>query len=145
MGGLKEKITGKKVYFDTNIFIYLYEGNSSLSARISELQLLIESSEIQVISSDLIYAEMLPPLVRQGNKKALQNLFDFLGESEAFDILPITRDISVYAGVLRGETGLKTPDAIHIASAKSSECDVFLTNDKNIKIPEDIEMVIFSD
>ena len=69
--GLKEKIRRKKIYFDTNIFIYLFEGNKKAIPQIKLLQPLIEQGEITVVSSALVYAEMLPPVVKNGNQKII--------------------------------------------------------------------------
>ena len=57
--GLKEKIRRKKIYFDTNIFIYLFEGNKKAIPQIKLLQPLIEQGEITVVSSALVYASSL--------------------------------------------------------------------------------------
>ena len=60
-------------------------------------------------------------------------------------LIPVSFDISIHAGVLRGETGMKTPDAIHVATAMKEKCDVFFTNDKQIKTPKSLERILFSD
>ena len=143
--GLKEKIRRKKIYFDTNIFIYLFEGNKTAIPQIKLLQPLIEQGEITVVSSALVYAEMLPPVVKNGNQKIIQSLIDFLKETKFFTLIPVSFDISIHAGVLRGETGMKTPDAIHVATAMKEKCDVFFTNDKQIKTPKSLERILFSD
>ncbi len=143
--GLKEKLQSKKVYFDTNIFIYLFEGCKTIMPQIKALQSLIEREETRIISSILVYAEMLPPVVKNGNQKVVQSLINFLRETEIFTLVPINFDVSVHAGILRGETGMKTPDAIHVATAMEEKCDVFFTNDKQIKLPKSLERVLFSD
>jgi len=40
---------------------------------------------------------------------------------------------------------LKLPDAIHVATAQSIDCDIFLTNDKKIRTPKNIEVIILED
>ena len=82
--GLKEKIRRKKIYFDTNIFIYLFEGNKTAIPQIKLLQPLIEQEEITVVSSALVYAEMLPPVVKNGNQKIIQSLIDFFERNKVF-------------------------------------------------------------
>ena len=72
-------------------------------------------------------------------------LIDFLGESTAFTIVPMHHETFIRAGILRGEAGMKTPDALHVASTIRAECDIFLTNDKGIQTPQGLEKVIFSD
>lgn len=141
--GLSSKLRGKTVYLDTNIFIYLFEGSAALRAQILEIQSLLEHQKVKAVSCDLVYSELLPPIIHDTG--AMQTLLDFLNDTTIFTIFPVNRDTFIRAGILRGETGMKTPDAIHVASAVQAECDVFLTNDKNIKTPKTLEKIIISD
>jgi predicted nucleic acid-binding protein len=141
---MSERLRGKRVYFDTNIFIYLIEGNEKLVAQIDELKNTILEGECSIFASDLVFTEILPPLVRSGNTKATNKLLAFLQDERAFHLVPLTRDVCIQAGVLRGQTGLKTPDAIHVASAMAENCDTFLTNDAGIQLPKTIERILFS-
>ena len=51
-------------------------------------------------------------------------------------VVPVTRDILRDAAHVRGELGMKLPDAIHVATARERECKVFITNDKGIRLPD---------
>lgn len=48
-------------------------------------------------------------------------------------IIPLTIDISIAAARLRAIHGLRTPDAIHIATALESKSSGIITNDKDFK------------
>lgn len=140
--GLKNALQNKNVYFDTNIFIYLLEGYKEYSALLSGIQALIENNQISVFSSDLVYTELLPPHAKLGNKKAIEQTIEFVS---TFNVATISKEIFIHAGILRGETNMKAPDAIHVATAMASDCEVFLTNDKDIQTPKWIEKVLLSD
>jgi predicted nucleic acid-binding protein len=142
--GISERLRGKRVYFDTNIFIYLLEGNETLHTQIDELKASILEGDCSIFASDIVFTEILPPLVRSGNTEATNKLLEFLQEENAFHLVPLTRDVCIQAGVLRGQTGMKTPDAIHVASAMAENCNTFLTNDTGIQLPKTIERVLFS-
>jgi predicted nucleic acid-binding protein len=142
--GLSERLHGKRVYFDTNIFIYLLEGNETLRAQIDALKASILEGDCSIFASDLVFTEILPPLVRSGNTEATNRLLEFLQEENAFRLVPLTRDVCIQAGVLRGQTGMKTPDAIHVASAMAENCNAFLTNDTGIPLPRTMERILFS-
>jgi predicted nucleic acid-binding protein len=143
--GVAENLRGKRVYFDTNIFIYLLEGNNNLRLQIEALQEIIVAGEVSIFSSELAFTEMLPLVVRSKNDIAIRRVMQFLEEDRLFQLVPIDRIICIQAGVLRGETGMKTPDAIHVASAMSASCSHFLTNDTGIQLPKTIERVLFGD
>ncbi len=46
---------------------------------------------------------------------------------------------------IRGKTAMKTPAAIRVATAVKEKCDVFFKNDKQIKLPKNLERVLFLD
>lgn len=140
--GLKNELQNKDVYFDTNIFIYLLEGNKDYARLLGDIQTLIENDQIRVFSCDLVYTELLPPHAKQGNKKAIEQTIDFLNK---FNITIASKETFIHAGILRGETNMKTPDAIHVATAIASGCEVFLTNDKDIQTPQGLEKVLLSE
>lgn len=140
--GLKERLRGKRVYFDANIFIYLLEGNEVFEPAVSQLRDLISEDQITVMSSDLIYTEVLAHPALSGNKDAIEHIIGFIGN---FDVQPLTQSITVHAGILRGETGMKTPDALHVAAAVQSSAEVFLSNDKGIRTPEGVERILIKD
>jgi len=140
--GLKEALRGKRVYFDTNIFIYLLEGNKSFENPISCIRELIEDEDIFIVSCDLTYTEMLPIHARNEDEAAMNHILKFLSE---FEMVGLSRKLMIQAGILRGELGMKTPDTIHVVSAIESECDVFLTNDDGIRVPKGMQRIIISD
>ena len=139
---LKNILRNKNVYFDSNIFIYLLEGNDELSDLLADIKELIANRDIGIFSTALAYTELIPPHAKQRNNKGIESAIEFL---DSFNLIAPNKEILIHAGVLRGETGMKTPDAIHVATAIASSCDIFLSNDKNIRVPQNIQRVIFSD
>ena len=55
--GLKNILRDKRVYFDTNIFIYLLEGSEHFQDALSDLEALIANEAIKIASCDLVYTE----------------------------------------------------------------------------------------
>ena len=135
-------LKNKTIYFDSNIFIYLLEGSDEFFVLLSDIQTLIENKDIRVFSSALVYTELIPPHAKQKNNKGIEHTIEFLN---SFNIVEPSKEILIHAGILRGETGMKTPDAIHVTTAIASACDIFLTNDKNIRTPKGLDKVTFSD
>jgi predicted nucleic acid-binding protein len=59
--------------------------------------------------------------------------------------LPISLDILRESANFRATQNLKTPDAIHAATAFSANCDYLITNDDGFKRVSNINVVILSD
>ena len=66
--------------------------------------------------------------------------------SDYFPLLqPLSRSILREAANFRGTTGLKTPDAIHGATALASRCDLLLTNDRDFQKLSVLPVLILDD
>ncbi|NJO66954.1 MAG: type II toxin-antitoxin system VapC family toxin [Leptolyngbyaceae cyanobacterium RM1_405_57] len=59
--------------------------------------------------------------------------------------MPILRELLIDAAQVRADTGLKLPDAIHVATAVRSQCTTFLTNDDRLKNLGSLNVVLLSE
>jgi len=112
------------IYLDSCILIYLVERTPSLSERI-ELALVKPPGQ-QYAISPLVRLECLVGPMREGDRssqQAFRRVFDRLVE------LPITREVFDAATKFRAYQGLKTPDALHLATARHGKCAGLWTND----------------
>jgi predicted nucleic acid-binding protein len=83
--------------------------------------------------------------VQQHNTQ-LQQLFRVvLYKTRGFSTLPITRHILEAAAQLRATTGLKTPDAIHAATALHGGCTLFVTNDPAFRRVPQLNVAVLGD
>lgn len=143
--GLTDSLRGKRVYFDANIFIYIIEGSDEYQKLIDSLVESLSQNEFHATSSQITFTEVLPPLVRRGDQQIISETLKFMRESDLFQLDSANEDICIQAGVLRGETKMKTPDALHVATSMHQKCDVFLTNDAGIRVPDTMKRVLISD
>ncbi|EDX85419.1 hypothetical protein S7335_3120 [Synechococcus sp. PCC 7335] len=58
--------------------------------------------------------------------------------------MPIGRSILLEAARVRASTKLKLPDAIHAATALSTSCTTFLTNDKQFRSVQGLHTLLMS-
>jgi predicted nucleic acid-binding protein len=140
--GLIKILKENDVYFDANIFIYLLEGNDNYNKALNDIRTLIANDQIRICSCDLIYTEILPYHAKQKNQGAIEHIISFL---DNFEIVRISKEITIHAGILRGETGMKTPDALHVATAINQGCSLFLTNDAGVRVPKNMQRVLLSE
>jgi len=68
----------------------------------------------------------------------------FLLSSE-INLIPINQAILKIAANLRAQTNLKTPDAIHAATALNMGCTIFLTNDSGLRKAPELPVVVLND
>ena len=129
------RIAGRKVYCDVNIFIYALEGFPEIEVALKALFKSIDTGIIQAVTSELALAEALIKPFENHNVQH-QAIYDAaIRNRKGLEVVPISRNILIEAARLRGTTGLKLPDAIHVTTALQSGCAVFLTNDDRIKHP----------
>ena len=83
------------------------------------------------VASDLTRMECRVKPVREGNADLLKDYDDFFAYAVA-EIVALSREVMDRATEIRARYGFKTPDAVHLAAAVVTSCDVFLTNDHRL-------------
>jgi predicted nucleic acid-binding protein len=131
MGSIIPK--GSRVLLDTVAMIYFLEQNQRYSKKAEKIFGRIESGELQGVMANLVFAELLVPLYRSGDPQAAAGLTNRLINFRNLEVITLTTEISREAARLRADYGLRTPDAIHGATAIINQATGILTNDKRLK------------
>jgi predicted nucleic acid-binding protein len=84
-----------------------------------------------LVVSDLSRLECRVKPMRDGNAALLEEFDRFFSEA-VNEVVTLTREVIDRATEIRSRYGFKTPDAIHLAAATSSSCELFLTNDPRL-------------
>jgi predicted nucleic acid-binding protein len=117
------------VYVDTSIVIYTVENHPSYWQLLQPLWSKLRNREVQIFSSELLIMETLTGPLRDNNQQLLQDYERFLFQS-GMVLVPISQNLLKEAAQLRATTNLRTPDAIHLATALDTGSTVFITNDR---------------
>lgn len=133
-----------RVYIDTQIIIYTVEANPNYFALLQPLWEKFQANELEIITSELTILETLVLPLKQGNT-VLANDYEQLLENSEIQLIPIKRSILKKAANLRSTTNLKTPDAIHAATALSENCTVFLSNDRGFCNVPDLPVMLLGE
>ena len=136
------KTTTKKVYFDTNVLIYLIENHPTYRDKIIALIASLDELGCEVITSELTLAECLVKPFAENDKRSQDNYTASIKNSDFLKVKPVTKKVLIEAARLRSVYKNKLPDSIHIATALKTGCDVFVGNDKKIKVGESIALLI---
>lgn len=132
----KKLLRCQAIALDTNIFIYALEGHPDFPTA-TELFTHLPGRDCRVITSVITLAEALTPLYRSERYAVIDHYLGFISGYGAIEVKPVDRSISVKAAELRARYQLKTPDAIHLATALMSGAEVFVTADRDF--PKQVE------
>jgi predicted nucleic acid-binding protein len=132
------------VYLDTNPIIYSVEKHPVYWPLLQPLWQAARGKTIEIVSSDLVLLETLVGPLKSGDA-ALASASEQLFQQAQTRLLPITHPVLREAAQVRATTRLKTPDALHLATARQAGCVLLVTNDagfRGVTIPP---VVILSD
>ena len=128
MGPLSLPISGC-VYLDANAIIYSYELVEPYRTLLEPVWLGAGPHTYDIITSELTLLEVLVGPIKQGNSTLQAGFKRLLLRSTDVRSVSISQPVLERAAQLRATTGLKTPDAIHAATALIEGCALFVTND----------------
>jgi len=119
------------IYADANVIIRLLEGDATTRAPIEARLLPLRGTGRFLCTSRLTRLECRVKPLRHGDT-ALLALYDAVFTSAEIALLDISEPVLEKATELRAHLNVKTPDAIHLASAIVGGAVAFLTGDRNL-------------
>ena len=143
MGSLALPSSGS-VYLDAVGFIYSVERIEPFCSLLQPIWQAAQSGRIEIVASELVILETLVKPIRD-HDTTLQDSFRELLRSREVELVPTTSSIWKRAAHIRATTGLKTPDAIHAASALAAKANLLVTNDSHFRRISAPPVVILSD
>lgn len=119
-----------RIFWDTNLFIYLFEGADARAERVADLRRRMRERHDQLFTSTLTLGEILVKPLERGDeplRKRYEQAF-----ARAVQLVPFDREAArVYAHVRR-DRGIRAPDALQLACAAVARVDLFITNDDRL-------------
>ena len=114
------------LYLDTCIVIYLVEEHHVYSPAIETA---LADTTADLCFSPLVELECLVLPLRQNHTLLLDKYRRFFAFNKRLDI---RHEVFLEAAALRARHGLRTPDALHVATASHHGCDILWTNDDRL-------------
>lgn len=118
-----------RAYLDACPIIYLVEQNPAFSPAVAAK---LASVGGDLISSDLAWLEALVVPYRNNNAGLVTDFENFF-QARLTEVLTFSRATFDRAARIRAAYPFKAPDALHLAVAVEGGCDVFVTNDPQLK------------
>jgi predicted nucleic acid-binding protein len=131
-----------RVFWDTNLFIYLFEGTGALAKRVKDLrQAMLERGD-QLLTSTLTLGEVLVKPIERGDEELARKYEEAITTTSV--MLPLDVKAAKIYAALRSDRALRAPDAIQLACAAAARVDLFITNDARLhsKHVEGIQFIV---
>ena len=96
-------------------------------------------------TSTLTVTEVLVKPLQLGDLLVVNAYKTLLYETNIVQVHMITTDIAESAADIRVRYNIKTPDALHIATAINTQCDVFVTNDSQLLRIKELRVVVLDE
>ncbi len=120
-----------RVFFDTNLFIYLYEDAGELGEKVSALLSGMVRRKDELLASTLTLGELLFKPIAAGNTD-LVSRYEASFSGPGIRLIDFDAKAARLFAQVRAMGGIKPPDAIQLACAAAYGCDLFLTNDDRL-------------
>jgi uncharacterized protein len=119
-----------RVFWDTNLFIYLFEGSSAFSAEVSELRRRMLARRDQLLTSAITLGEILVKPMERGDSASAAYYQKVITTTAI--VIPFEEKAAVVYAGLRADRSLRAPDAIQLSCAAAARVDLFVTNDTRL-------------
>jgi predicted nucleic acid-binding protein len=120
-----------RIFWDTNLFIYLWEDYGDLSQAVEDLRTKMLRRGDQLLTSTFTLGEILVKPTLAGNTELCKKYEDAIASSAL--LIPLNTTVAKIYASIRRDRFLKAPDVIQLASAASVGADLFVTNDTRLQ------------
>ncbi len=133
-----------KVFLDSNIFIYFFEGRNEFVAKAEKLISGLESSGQESVTSVITLAETLVKPMRDGNLELVEKYKQVFLYFPGLKVEVIDEKAAIKASEFRAKYGFRLMDSLQLSTAIHNRCDIFWTNDKNKEKCREIKVMILA-
>ena len=135
----------KRVFIDTAPFIYYLENSSLYMGMVKKFFTKCIEENIQIVTASITIEEYLVFPYSSGKMELADNFKKFI-EYMNIEIVDINSEIAEQGAKIRSQyKNFKAMDALQIATAIASGCDMFFTNDKQLRQEKELPCMTMED
>lgn len=146
MEALASALAGHRlIALDTSVWIYHFEGSVAHGQAADSVLEAVAQARIGAVASELVLLELLVAPLKKGSQDVADEIELSLLHFPHLRLAPVTRAVLIRAAGIRARYGLRTPDAIMLATAVESGATLAVTNDSAWRKVDEIEVLLLRD
>jgi predicted nucleic acid-binding protein len=119
------------VFWDSMLFVYLFEEQPEFSGRVSEIRQRMLARKDRLCTSAFTVGEVLSAPYARGDLR-LANVYRTALSRPQVETISFTGETAEHFARIRVDRSIAAPDAIQLACAAQAGVDLFLTNDRRL-------------
>ena len=135
----------RRIAIDANAFIYLFEAPGLLARATAAILDAAELGKVTVVVSTMVLSEIAVGPVTAGDETLVERYADAVRGARGVQIVPLTAEIAIDVGIIRGRHRVQIPDAVHLATARHAGATAIVTNDERMPALPHLEVVRLAD
>jgi len=139
--GWVEDLHGQVVGLDTAPLIFYIEEHSVYGPVLDPFFEAVGVGNVSIVTSTITLLEVLVHPLKHKDDALAAKYNDILLSSPNIQTLPVTPATAQMVAEIRAEGKLKTPDAIHLATAINHSAKFFLTNDRDFGDVDELDVL----
>jgi uncharacterized protein len=146
LAALASALAGHRlVALDTSVWIYHFEGSAAHGQAADSVLEAVAQGRIEGVASELVVLELLVAPLKKGAQDIADEIELALLHFPHLQLAPVTREVLVRAAEIRARYGMRTPDAIMLATAVECGATLAVTNDDAWRKMEEIDVLLLRD
>ena len=119
-----------RIFWDTNLFVYLLEDKGELTERVVSLRKRMIERNDELLTSTLTLGEILVKPLEAGDETLARRYEQAI--TAAATVIPFDPPAAYAFANVRRDRTIRPPDAIQLACASVAGVDMFITNDDRL-------------
>jgi predicted nucleic acid-binding protein len=134
-----------RVFLDSAPVIYYVEARAEFAAIVYPIFRSLGEGEFEGIASPVTLAECLVKPKQLERVDLVQGFTNLLTNTEGIVFVTLGEQVGALAAEMQSRYRLKLPDSLQIATAIVAHCDVFLTNDAQLRRVKELRVAVASE
>ena len=132
------------VALDTSVLVYFIEDHPRFADAAESTLDQVRKGRLSAVFSQLGMVEVLTGPKKRGRDDLVGQYRHFISTFPNLTLVGLDDEIVEVASDLRAAYGIRTPDAIHLATAITHEAAAFITNDRRLHKVKEINVELLS-